>query len=234
MRRTTEAAPLRIVFCTGLLLGLLVISVSPVIPFLHDRKQHKVIELENRIESLKSADPDAFISVWDTTKVSLESSNSDQVKLPLEFDGTYDFFVDWGDGNNYTIAIWNQTESTHTYSTTGIYTIQITGIIEGWCFNHERDRLKIIEIRQWGCLRLGNNGNYFDGCENLVCNAYDNLNLTGGIGRNVSAVARSFNKGNLLLTLENTCPNRGNSHLAATIAPAPADFAYLKKSCRNL
>jgi surface protein len=120
-----------------------------------------------------------FISVWDTTRTSGGSSGSNQVHLPLESSGTYDFVVNWGDGTSYMITNWNQPAVTHTYATSGVYMIKITGTIVGWRFYNGGDRLKILEIQQWGCLQLGNLENYFEGCENLVLTATDNLNLTG-------------------------------------------------------
>ena len=120
-----------------------------------------------------------FVSIWDTTKVSPGSSNSNQVHLPLEMTGTYDFVVQWGDGSNNTITSWDQAETTHTYASGGLHTITITGTIIGWRFNNSGDRLKLLEIQQWGCLRLGNSGDYFWGCSNLALTATDKLNLMG-------------------------------------------------------
>jgi len=40
-------------------------------------------------------DPTSFISTWDTTNTSTGSSNSDQIKLPLVSNGTYNFTVDY-------------------------------------------------------------------------------------------------------------------------------------------
>lgn len=54
-----------------------------------------------------------FVSLWDTTLVSRnpsESSEPNQIKLPLDQDGTYNFTVDWGDGHTSTIKAWNQDE----------------------------------------------------------------------------------------------------------------------------
>jgi len=126
-----------------------------------------------------ASDPNAFLTVWDTTKISIGSSNSDQVHLPLQSNGIYNFFVSWGDGSNDTITLWNQSAVTHTYVSLGIHTINITGTIVGWQFNYGGDRLKIVEIQQWGCLQLGNSGNYFCGCFYLKLTAIDSLNLTG-------------------------------------------------------
>ncbi|MBN1216190.1 MAG: DUF285 domain-containing protein, partial [Candidatus Lokiarchaeota archaeon] len=120
-----------------------------------------------------------FISVWNTTLMSTSSSSSNQVKLPLESSGNYDFLVDWGDGNNNTITSWNQLEVTHTYASEGVYTIRIDGTLIGWRFNDGGDKLKLLEIQQWGILRLGNSMCYFTGCTNLNLTTNDSLNLKG-------------------------------------------------------
>ncbi len=129
-------------------------------------------------KNLVASDPNEFISVWNTTKPG--STNSNQIHLPLQSSGTYNFIVNWGDGSNDTITVWNQAAVTHTYTSGGVYTINITGTIIGWRFGVSvGDQLKILEIQQWGCLRLGNLGSYFHGCSNLKLTATDNLNLTG-------------------------------------------------------
>jgi len=126
-----------------------------------------------------TSNPNAFISVWDTSKISSGSSSSNQVRLPLVSSGTYNFLVKWGDGDQDTITSWDQAEVTHSYASEGIYTINITGTIIGWQFHNGGDKLKIIEIKQWGSLRLGNGGYFFYGCLNLKLTATDSLNLQG-------------------------------------------------------
>jgi surface protein len=118
-----------------------------------------------------------FLSTWDTTKPG--SSANNQIALPLLPDGTYNFTVQWGDGGNSTITSWNQLLTNHTYSSPGIYKLNITGTIDGWSFNNGGDCQKLIGISQWGCLQFGNDGNYFFGCTNLVLNATDAPNLSG-------------------------------------------------------
>jgi len=113
-----------------------------------------------------------FVSNWLTTATSAGSSNSNQVRLPLVSNGTYRFFVDWGDGFINSISSWNQAEVTHTYSTTGNYTITIYGICIGWAFNNTGDKLKIRNITRWGCLRFVNpgtdiNSGFFNGCSQM-------------------------------------------------------------------
>ncbi|MBN1216211.1 MAG: DUF285 domain-containing protein, partial [Candidatus Lokiarchaeota archaeon] len=120
-----------------------------------------------------------FTSVWDTVRTSSGSSNNHQVVLPLESSGIYNFIVNWGDGNTNTITSWNQAEVTHTYTLAGVYTISIIGNLTGWSFNNKGDKLKLLEIKRWSNLRLGNSGNYFWGCSNLYITAIDTPDLTG-------------------------------------------------------
>lgn len=76
-------------------------------------------------------------------------------------------------------TVWNQTERTQTYASEGVYIITITKTIIGWRFNNGGDKLKLLEIQQWGSLQLGNLGGYFYGCKSLKLTATDNLNLMG-------------------------------------------------------
>ncbi len=121
--------------------------------------------------------PNDFVSTWNTANAGASGAN--EVRLPLYSGGTYNFTADWGDGTNDTITAWNAAAVTHAYASAGTYTITINGTIHGWCFNNGGDRLKIIEISQWGDLRLGNSGGYFYGCNNLVLSATDAPDLIG-------------------------------------------------------
>lgn len=118
-----------------------------------------------------------FVSVWNT-EMEGETGNN-QIKLPLEESGMYNFEVAWGDGINNTINSWNQEEITHIYASSGNYTVEISGILQGWRFAGSGDCLKLIEINQWGILNFGNSNGYFQGCENLVLFANDAPDLTG-------------------------------------------------------
>jgi surface protein len=118
-----------------------------------------------------------FLSTWNTEEPG--TTNSQQVRLPLVDGGDYDFTVDWGDSSSDTINAWNQAEKTHTYNTPGIYTLNITGTINGWSFNNAGDPLKMGNVEAWGCLQPGNSGGYFWGCARLTSNATDALNITG-------------------------------------------------------
>lgn len=124
----------------------------------------------------------AFTTVWDTTKLSTGSSTNTQIKLPLISQGVYDFTVDWGDGTTSVIQAWNAAAATHTYAVAGTYTVNITGIIHGFCFSNGGDRLKLMAIAQWGILRVAtpaySGSGSFWGCANLVFLNNDFLDTT--------------------------------------------------------
>jgi surface protein len=122
-----------------------------------------------------------FTSVWNTTKTSLGSSNESQIRLPLVSDGRYFFCVYWGDGTTDTIINWNQAEVTHTYTSQGVYIVNISGLISGWKFNNGGDCLKLLEIKKWGDLQLGTGDSFFYGCSNLMITTDDVLDLNGTI-----------------------------------------------------
>ncbi len=126
-----------------------------------------------------------FVSTWKTDNTSSGSSAADQVRLPLESGGTYNFAVDWeSDGIvDETITTWDK--ATHTYAPADSYTITISypekdSTLKGWRFANGGDRLKILDVTQWGGLiNFGNNGGYFAGAANLTSSAKDGPDLTG-------------------------------------------------------
>ena len=114
-----------------------------------------------------------FVAKWDTTQA---GSADDTIVLPLVADGTYDFYIDWGDGNRDTITGHDQPEVTHQYSDTGIYTIQlVANDMIGWQFNDSGDDDKLVEIMEWGPLRfVSDDTNLFKGCSNLTLSTTSN------------------------------------------------------------
>ena len=114
-----------------------------------------------------------FVAKWDTTQA---GSADDTIVLPLVADGTYDFDIDWGDGNRDTISGHDQSEVTHQYSDTGIYTIQlVANDMVGWQFDDSGDDDKLVEIMEWGPLRfVSDDTNLFKGCSNLTLSTTSN------------------------------------------------------------
>lgn len=104
----------------------------------------------------------SFISIWD---MSLTTTN--KLQLPLDTDGNYEFYIDWGDGK----VDWYITRpyAQHTYSNAAIYTVTVTGICEGFGFTSENDKNEnnLIDISQWGNVQLHNKSHKFANCVNL-------------------------------------------------------------------
>ncbi|WP_460512903.1 BspA family leucine-rich repeat surface protein [Cyclobacterium sediminis] len=123
--------------------------------------------------STLSAQQTPFISEWNTENTSSGSSPSSTIQLPLRSSGVgYNLWVDWGDGNHSRITSFDDDNATHTYSSGGVYTIKIYGKIHDFRFGNTRDRLKLLNISQWGkCSFLGTSAFY--GCENLQLSASD-------------------------------------------------------------
>jgi hypothetical protein len=122
----------------------------------------------------------SFIFTINTANTGTGSSTNTQFVLPLTSTGTYNFTISWGDGTTNIITTYNQAEVTHTYANTGIYTIIIVGKIKGVRFNNTGDKLKVIEIKNIGCLEIDDNtDNHFSGCSNLIVSAKDFLKISG-------------------------------------------------------
>ena len=105
-----------------------------------------------------------FIAVFDTTKISTGSSANNQIKLPLV--DNFPYTVKWGDGTVNTIMSISDPNIIHTYSSSGIYNIEILGEIKGFKFNNTGDMLKIIEILNWGNKFYSTIGCFYE-CSNL-------------------------------------------------------------------
>ena len=113
-----------------------------------------------------------FAIIINTSNISSGSSTDTQFRLPLVSSGLINFAIDWGDGTSDTITSFNQSQVTHTYPSSGTYTIRITGIVRGWRFAGGGDRLKILNIRSWGEFNMTNDRTFFN-CTNLTCTAKD-------------------------------------------------------------
>ncbi len=115
-----------------------------------------------------------FVFTVDTTQA---GSASDTFVLPLHSTGVYNFNVEWGDGNDDDITVYNQPEVTHVYAAGGTYTITISGQIEGWFFANTGDDDKITNISNWGSLVITLKWAFY-GCSNLDITATDAPTIT--------------------------------------------------------
>jgi surface protein len=166
-----------------------------------------------------SVNSNAFISLWNTNNTSGGSSANNQVQLPLDILGVYNFVVNWGDGTSDVITTWNQPETLHTYSSIGTYTIIITGQIDDWSFGNAlvNDCEKILNITSWGNLRFGINTSLcFYQCVNLDLSSVSDvpdLSLTTSLGN-------TFDGCTTLTTI-----NRSNEWVTTNITSMIATFA---------
>ena len=136
-----------------------------------------------------------FISTWSVgtdyvslDNLQLQNTHAMHITLPLDPDGTYDSVVDWGDGSSAHILSHDQAEVKHSYTRKGDNVVHMTGTVHGFTFGGHVDangRIKshpcceqLIDISQWGCVRLGNDGSQFFGCRNFNATAIDVLDLT--------------------------------------------------------
>jgi len=90
---------------------------------------------------------------------------------------TYDYVVDWGDGNTDHITAWNQAELSHTYAASSTYTITIVGacpsLQQGVTGPASSHRSKIQQISAWGNMGMVYMNNAFNDCYNLTLTATD-------------------------------------------------------------
>ena len=100
-----------------------------------------------------------FKSIWRTT------GPNETIQLPV----IAPYVIDWGDG------IETSTETSHEYAIAGDYTIKITGVITDFVFNNSGDKLKILEVQQFGGMTEIKSASFF-GCSNLDITAEEKLN----------------------------------------------------------
>lgn len=136
----------------------------------------------------------AFSSVWDTTLTADRTTELNQVALPLESNGTYDFLVDWGDGTQNVLRSHDDSSAVHTYADPGEYEITIWGVLKGFQFGYPgADSLKLLEISEWGPLEFLSGQYILQGAEHLVVTATDPIPLDrmeslGGAFENCSSI----------------------------------------------
>lgn len=104
------------------------------------------------------------------------TSASNQFTLPCGT-GIFNFNVDISDGSSYT-GLTGTTTFTFTGGI-GEYTLKISGNFSSIKFNDSGDKLKIIELMNWGEILWGEyQNNSYAGCSNMIYSAIDTPNLT--------------------------------------------------------
>jgi hypothetical protein len=86
--------------------------------------------------------------------------------------GTRNATIYWGDGSSEAST---GDLSAHTYASAGQYDIQVVGTYTAPYFNTGGDRLKVIDIPQWGSINAEYWLSAFYGCSNMTVSAVDGL-----------------------------------------------------------
>ncbi|WP_170309806.1 BspA family leucine-rich repeat surface protein, partial [Seonamhaeicola maritimus] len=131
-------------------------------------------------ESQAGGSNGAFITTWETGVA------NQNITIPTFAGETYNYNVDWGDGNTTTGATGN---TSHIYAAAGTHQISITGVFPRIHFDTASISMQnaIKSIDQWGCNQWTSMVRSFKDCKSLVVNAIDIPNFT-----NVTDVAAMF------------------------------------------
>ena len=109
---------------------------------------------------------DNFVTTWQVTA-------GQTITIPTHSTETYNYTVNWGDGNHST----TQTgDATHTYAESGTYTVRIGGDFPQIYFNADSGNTNsnsIIAINQWGSQQWTSMASAFEGATNLIGKATD-------------------------------------------------------------
>ena len=137
---------------------------------------------------------DYFITTWKTDNEGVSGSN--QITIPTYYYYDYNYTVEWGDGTQST----NVTgDVTHTYGSSGTYTVKILGefphIYFADAYSNNKDAKKLLSIEQWGNIEWKSMAYAFAYCENMIGNFTDipNLSLVTDMSR-MFYYASAFNQ----------------------------------------
>ena len=126
---------------------------------------------------------DAFKMLVKTDNTDGTASASNVFIIPQVTGGTYSCNIDWGDGNSDTQT--TDIDMSHGYAAAGNYLITITGTWPGLYFNNTGDKIKVLEVRNWGTSTW--EAMSFRGCQNMEITALDGPITTG-----ITSLSRAF------------------------------------------
>jgi surface protein len=136
-----------------------------------------------------------FVFTVKTDNAGVSATN--QFQLPIYVGGAYNFRVLDSSDNLLATVTSGASPVIITLPSVGTHQLKIRGTIIGWRFANTGDRLKFMSVEKWGQLRLGNLGNYFQGCANLdLSGVSDVLDLTG-----TTSLANMFSGCSILSTV---------------------------------
>ena len=117
----------------------------------------------------KGGDTTSFITSWRTT------TSNESITIPTKSGNTYNYDISTSDGQTFTGVNGDQTI---TFASAGDYDISISGAFPRIFFNNTGDKLKIIDIKQWGNIAWNNFTQAFEGCVNMQLTATDAPDLS--------------------------------------------------------
>jgi surface protein len=120
------------------------------------------------LSSGSGLDGTSFITTWKTTTA------NETITIPT-LGINYNYTVTTSDGQTFTNVTGNQSI---TFATAGDYDVSISGAFPYIRFNNGGDKLKIIDIKQWGNIVWSTFLHSFRGCSNLVGSYTDAPNLS--------------------------------------------------------
>lgn len=106
-------------------------------------------------------------------------SASENIPLPLDATGTYNFTVNYGDGlsGDLSVTAFDDSNANYTYPNAGTFEISINGVCEGFIVSDDVNiDTNITDITQWG--DVGFTRLQFKGCTNMVVSATDTLDTS--------------------------------------------------------
>ena len=145
------------------------------------------------------ASNDFFITKWKTDNSGISESNT--IIIPTNPNYTYNYKVDWGDGETTDAITGN---ASHIYTSIGTYTVKVSGVFPSIYFDDlsakelsspTSDAQKLLSIEQWGSQEWKSMSRAYAGCLNMKGNAKDIPNLSNVINiDNMFAFAKKFNQ----------------------------------------
>ena len=121
-----------------------------------------------KVVAYKGTHESVGTDVYDTRfKITINTtkagSANDTFVLPTAGAGTYNYFVDWGDGGAEENVVANISQ-THVYAAPGTYQIKIRGTFPRIYFNNGGDKAKLVTIDNWGNIIWSSMSSAFYGC----------------------------------------------------------------------
>ncbi len=150
------------------------IVTAIVIPFNDEGSATNCNPISFTIIDNWSTSPDAFILQYDSRLDEFRSPPG-TLRIAVNRDFTYNYDIDWGDGQ-YDTGVSN--DITHNYNTPGIYNVAIIGTYPSHYSRGNSDPEKLIDVVQWGTNTWLSMNSTFYTARNMVYTASDRPDLS--------------------------------------------------------